>query len=73
MSRRPDPRDAEMLTRENLEEIRHNLAHLSIDAVRRFYERAHEDCRLIDRVPSPKKIQTLVTIWKQLWRWRALR
>lgn len=31
MARRPDPRDVEMLSRENLEELRHNLAHLSID------------------------------------------
>jgi hypothetical protein len=31
------------------------LAHLSIDAVRRYYERAHEECRMIyDRLPSPK-------------------
>ena len=35
---------------------------------REFHERAYQDCRLIDRLPSPKKIQTLVTIWKQLWR-----
>jgi hypothetical protein len=70
MARRPDPREVEMLSTENLNELRHNLAHLSIDAVQRFYERAHQDCRLIHELPSPKKIQTLVTIWKQLWRWR---
>ena len=71
MSRPPDPREVEMLTKENLAERRHNLAHLSIDAVRRFYERAHEDCRMLyDRLPSPKQIQTLVQVWKQLWKWR---
>ncbi len=70
MARRPDPREVEMLSRENLEELRHNLAHLSLPAVREFYERAHQDCRLIHELPSPKKIQTLVTIWKQLWKWR---
>jgi len=68
---RPDPREAEMLTNENLEELRHNLAHLSIDAVRHFYERAHEDCRMIyDRIPSPRQMQTLVQVWRQLWKWR---
>jgi hypothetical protein len=71
MARRPDPREVEMLTKESLAELRYNLAHLSLDAVRRFYERAHEDCRLIyDRLPSPKQIQTLVQVWKQLWKWR---
>jgi len=55
----------------DLDELRHNLAHLSIDAVRRYYERAHEDCRMIyDRLPSPKQIQTLVQVWKQLRKWR---
>jgi hypothetical protein len=70
MARRPDPREEEMLTKENLEELRHNLAHLSLSSVRELYQRAHEDCRLIDRLSSPKKIQTLVAIWKQLWKWR---
>ena len=71
MARRPDPREVEMLTKENLAELRYNLAHLSLDAVRRFYERAHEDCRLIyDRLPSPKQIQKLVQVWRQLWKWR---
>jgi hypothetical protein len=41
------------------------LRHLSIDAVRRFYERAHQDCCMIyDRLPSPKRMQTLVQVWK---------
>ena len=71
MARRLDQREVEMLSKENLDEIRRNLAHLSIDAVRRFYERAHEDCRMIyDRLPSPKQMQTLVQVWRQLWKWR---
>jgi len=68
---RPDPRDVEMLSKKNIDEIRYNLAHLSLPAVREFYDRAYQDCRLIyDRLPSPKQIQTLVTIWKQLWKGR---
>jgi hypothetical protein len=63
-----DPREVEILSRENLEELKHNLAPLSLPAEREFYERAHQDCRLIHELPSPEKIQTLVTIWKQLWK-----
>jgi len=56
---------------EELKQLRHSLAHLSPEGVRNFYERAFEDCRLIyNRLPSPRKIQTLVQVWKQLWKWR---
>jgi len=56
---------------ELLAELRHNLAHLSLPALREFYERTYQDCRLIyNRVPSPKQIQTLVQVRKQLWKWR---
>ena len=58
-------------TQKDLDELRYNLAHLSVDAVRRFFERAHEDCRMIyDRLPSPKQMQTLVQVWRQLFKWR---
>ena len=71
MARRPDKREAEILSREHLAEIRYNLAHLSLPAVRDAYERAYQDCRMIySRIPSPKQMQTLVQVWKQLWKWR---
>jgi len=71
MARRPDKREAEMLSAENLRELRYNLAHLSLPAVREFYESAYQDCRLIySRVPSPRQMQTLVQVWKQLWKRR---
>jgi hypothetical protein len=71
MARRPDNRELEILSEENLNELRRNLAHLSLPAVRDFYERAHRDCRLIySRVPRPRQMQTLVQVWKQLWKWR---
>jgi hypothetical protein len=54
-----------MLSEENLKELRHNLAHLSLPAVREFYEVAYRD-----HLPSPRQIQTLVQVWKQLWKWR---
>jgi hypothetical protein len=71
MARRPDEREKEMLSEENLKELRHRLAHLRLPAVREFYETAYRDCRLIyNRLPTPKQIQTLVQVWKQLWKWR---
>ena len=71
MARRPDNREIEILSEKHLRELRDNLAHLSLPAVRDFYEKAYQDCRLIySRVPSPKQIQTLVQVWKQLWKWR---
>ena len=47
LARRPDRENAEILNEKDLKELRHNLAHLSITAVRDLYERAHRDCRLI--------------------------
>ena len=71
MARRPDRGDNEVLSENDLKELRHNLAHLSASAVLDFYEQAYRDCRLVyRRLPSPKKIQTLVQVWKQLWKWR---
>ncbi len=44
---------------------------LSLGAVRDFYDQAYRDCRLIySRLPSPRQMQTLVQVWKQLRRWR---
>ena len=55
----------------DLKELCHNLAHLSLGAVRDFYEQAYRDCRLIySRLPSPRQMQTLVQVWKQLRKWR---
>ena len=71
MARRPDKREAEMLSEENLSELRRNLAHLSLQAVRDFYDQAYRDCRLLyNQLPTPKQMQTLVQLWKQVWKWR---
>jgi hypothetical protein len=71
MARRPDRDKADILSERDIRELRHNLAHLSIQAVRDFYDQAYGDCRLIyHRLPSPKQMQTLVQVWKQLWKWR---
>ena len=71
MARRPDRERGEVLSENDLKELRHSLAHLSVTAVRDFYERAYQDCRFVySRLPSPRQMQTLVQVWKQLWKWR---
>jgi hypothetical protein len=71
MARRPGREKVDMLSEKDLKELRHNLAHLTVAAVRDFYEQAYRDCRLIyTRLPSPRQIQTLVQVWKQLRKWR---
>jgi hypothetical protein len=68
MARGPDRGKGEILSEKDLKELRHNLAHLRVSAVRDFYERAYQDCRLTyDRLPSPRQMQTLVQVLKQLW------
>jgi len=70
MSRCPDREKADILSEKDLEDLRYNLAHLSPHSLQNLYERSHEECRMIhNRLPSPKKVQTLVQIWKQLWKW----
>jgi hypothetical protein len=71
MARRPGREKVEMLSENDLKKLRHNLAHLTLSAVRDFYEQAYRDCRLIyTRLPSPRQMQTLVQVWKQLRKWR---
>jgi hypothetical protein len=66
---RQPPVESDVLSEEELKQVRHNLAHLSTDGVRQFYERAHEECRMVhDGLPTPRMMQTLVQVWKQLWK-----
>jgi hypothetical protein len=70
MARGPEEKP-EIISEADLKELRRNMALLSIDAVRRFYETAYRDCQMVfGKLPSPKQIQTLVQVWKQLWKWR---
>jgi hypothetical protein len=72
MARRPDRRsDEEIMSGDDLKEMRHGLSRLSVDAVRHAYQTAYARCRMVnDRVPSARSIQELVQVWKQLWKWR---
>ena len=59
------------LNKNELEQLRHNLALLSDDSVRTLYRRAWEECRMRgEHLPPAKAVQQLVQAWKQLWRWR---
>jgi hypothetical protein len=71
MARRRDHDEKpDALTAAELKEMSDRLAHLSPVAVQNFYEEAFEKCRMIyGRVPSPRKMQTLVAIWKVLRKW----
>ena len=71
MARRFDRDKDDVLSEQDLRQLRENLSRLSLQGVRDFYDRAHEECRLIyTRLPTPRKIQTLVQVWKQLWKWK---
>lgn len=71
MARRPNRDEAEILSERDLKALRHKLGHFSIETVRDSYDSAYRDCRLIyQRLPSPKQMQTLMQVWKQLWKWR---
>lgn len=71
MARRPDLREENILTREELKEMRRGLSRLSLEAARHAFQTAYARCRMVnDRVPSARSIQELVQVWKQLWKWR---
>jgi hypothetical protein len=72
MARRPDPgKSEEILSREDLKVLGNSLAHLSVSAVRDFYERAYNRCRMTGRdFPPARAIQELVQAWKQLRKWQ---
>jgi len=72
MARRPDPtRREEVLNHDDLKALGNSLARLSASAVRDFYERAYNRCRITGRdFPPARAIQELVQAWKQLRKWR---
>jgi hypothetical protein len=71
VARRPDLRNDQVMSAEELQQFRNRLARLSLDAVRHAYNTAYARCRMVnDRVPSARSIQELVQAWKQLWKVR---
>ncbi len=72
MSRRPEGKKEDVLTREELKELQQRLSHLSTPAVEEFYRSVHHRCSLQPRwLPSPRSIQELVQAWKLLRKWRG--
>jgi hypothetical protein len=73
MAHRPDPtRREEILNSDDLKALGSSLARLSASAVRDFYERAYNRCRITSRdFPPARAIQELVQAWKQLRKWRS--
>jgi hypothetical protein len=71
MARRPDIRQDDVLTREELKELQRRLSNLSVASVEEFYRRAHHRCSLQPRrLSSPRVMQELVQAWKLLRKWR---
>ena len=70
MAWRPEPEEVRF-SQPQLDELRNNMARLNGPSVMDFYRDAHRDCAL-ERKPSAKAIQRLVTAWKILrkWGWR---
>jgi hypothetical protein len=69
MARRPQV-EKNILSREELDSLKHRLSLLSPNHVRQEYLAQLERCRLEREVPPPYVIQRLVVMWKLLWKWR---
>jgi len=81
VARRPDIRqrdvrekaqqNSEVMSTEELKQLRGSLSRISLSAARHAYHTAYARCRMVnDRVPSARSIQELVQVWKQLWKRR---
>ena len=64
MARRPEF-PANVMTREELKQMKHSLSMLSPHMVRDNYQKLLEQCRLRgEAVPTPRMMQELVMLWK---------
>lgn len=71
MARRPDFRNPEVMSPDEIKQLRTSLSRISLSAARHAYHTAYSRCRMVnDRVPSARSIQELVQVWKQLWKRR---
>jgi hypothetical protein len=79
MARRPDIRNEvagtddlrndEIMSSDDLKQLRSSLSRLSRSAALQAYHTAYARCRMVnDRVPSARSIQELVQVLKQLWK-----
>ena len=71
MARRPELGEEKIWTSEELKEIARNLALLSAQGVREFYERAYRECRISGRdFPPARAVESWLQAWKQLRKWK---
>jgi hypothetical protein len=71
MARRPNFRNPEVMSSDEIKQLRTSLSRISLSAARHAYHTAYSRCRMVnDRVPSARSIQELVQVWKQLWKRR---
>jgi hypothetical protein len=68
MAHRPDFSPDQVLTTEQLAEVRRNFAMMSLPSLQTAYSEALERCKLDrrGRVPASIHLQVLVQAWKQL-------
>jgi hypothetical protein len=69
MARRPEYLNNDLMTAEELQQLRRNLSLRSPQSVREKYKTLVDRCRFL-KLPTPRIMQELVTTWKVLWRWR---
>jgi hypothetical protein len=68
MARRPDLRKLEVMSREELQQMRESLARSGMEALRYAYNTAYARCRMVNgHAPSARSVQELVQVWRQLW------
>jgi len=66
-----DSQREDILSEDELQQMREGLSHLSLEAVRHAYQTAYARCCMVnDRVPAARSIQELVQAWKQLRQWK---
>jgi len=70
MARRPEL-PANVMTREQLRELKRSLSMLGPHTVLDNYRKMLERCRVLQgTLPTPRMMQELVTLWKVLRGWR---
>ena len=57
------------MTKEEVDKLRHGLAHLAQSSVEAEYRKSLGQLVSSD-LPTPRMIQEFVTIWKLLWRYK---
>lgn len=63
------PMSPEIMTEEQVRELRRSLSLLSPYSVKERYKTVLDRCRGYD-LATPRMMQELVTLWKILWQWR---